>query len=62
MSMRTQGNVFKNLGKLNQRMEKKSYSVSDIPKLNLKCIYFSLIRECEEGVVGLITDGANNNH
>lgn len=41
---------------------KKSCSVSDISKLNLKCIYFSLIRECEGGVVGLIADCANNNH
>lgn len=39
-----------------------SYSVLDISKLNLKCIYLSLIRECEVGVVGLIADCTNNNH
>ena len=34
--------------------DRKSCSVSDIFKLNLKCIYFSLLRDYE-GVVGLIT-------
>lgn len=33
---------------------RKSCSMSDIFKLNLKCIYFSLVREYEGGV-GLIT-------